>query len=332
MKYYLVPAAAAMLLFTACIPALKSRENPYDPAGTVPFTAGKTWVQANAVAEFPIRWSFTTLVFRNKLWLIGGNTGGATYYSDVWYSSTGTNWISATANAGFKGRFDHAAAVFNDKLWVIAGCTNTSGGATNDVWYSSDGSAWTCATTGAAFGVRGRHTVEAFHGQLWLIAGGQNPATPSNDVWRSADGVQWFPVTVNAPFAARCWQKTLVFNDKLWLIGGSQNYVPKNDIWYTSDGTNWTQIIAPDFLPRDQFAFVVHKNRFILIAGQATTAAIQTNDVWYSVNGVDWMRQTGNAEFMKRRQHSAVSFNDMLWVIAGKNQFNNEVNDVWNSR
>jgi hypothetical protein len=54
---------------------------------------GNNWVQATASAAWSPRIRLTSLIFDNKMWVIGG------YNNDVWYSTDGANWTLATASA-----------------------------------------------------------------------------------------------------------------------------------------------------------------------------------------------------------------------------------------
>ena len=91
------------------------------------------WTQATASASFSTRRGHTSVVFNNKMWVIGGYTGSSNL-NDVWYSSDGATWTRATASASFSKRRHHTAVVFDNKMWVIGGYDN--GGANlNDVWY-----------------------------------------------------------------------------------------------------------------------------------------------------------------------------------------------------
>ena len=101
------------------------------------------WVRATANAGWSAREGHTSVVFNNKMWVMGG-FNGTIRYNDVWYSTNGINWSQATANAGWSARCYHTSVVFNNKMWVLGG-----DGGGNDVWYSTDGNSWTQATANA---------------------------------------------------------------------------------------------------------------------------------------------------------------------------------------
>jgi N-acetylneuraminic acid mutarotase len=67
--------------------------------------AQMTWTQATANAGWSKRAGHTSVVFDNKIWVIGGDEhSSSAYYNDVWHSSNGINWTQATANAGWQAR------------------------------------------------------------------------------------------------------------------------------------------------------------------------------------------------------------------------------------
>ena len=58
---------------------LKVIRRPIDP----------TWSQAVGSAEFSGRFGFESVVFKGKLWVIGGSSTNLDYFNDIWYSDNG---------------------------------------------------------------------------------------------------------------------------------------------------------------------------------------------------------------------------------------------------
>jgi len=66
----------------------------------------------------------SSVVFDNKLWIMGGQEfSTASYANDALYSSDGQNWFDPNNGNGtsWAGRIDHSTAVFLNKIWVIGG-------------------------------------------------------------------------------------------------------------------------------------------------------------------------------------------------------------------
>ncbi|HQM85998.1 MAG TPA: hypothetical protein PLD55_15065, partial [bacterium] len=89
-------------------------------------TDGVNWTEATSNSGITAGGGYSSVVFDNKMWVIGTNK--------AWYSTDGINWTSATMNNAFPTRKHHTSVVFNNKIWVIGG----DGSSTNprsDVWY-----------------------------------------------------------------------------------------------------------------------------------------------------------------------------------------------------
>jgi len=269
----------------------------------------------------------TSVVFDNKMWVIGGAAGAVK--NDVWYSSNGVTWTQATGAAAFSARHSHTSVVFDNKMWVIGGYY-TGSVRLNDVWYSSNGVTWTQATGAAAFSPRYGHTSVVFDNKMWVIGGGGAPGVNTdyrNDVWYSSDGVMWTQATGAAAFSARIYHTSVVFDNKMWVIGGNDD-ARKNDVWYSSNGVTWTQATgAAAFSARIYHTSVVFDNKIWVIGGYDGAGK---NDVWYSSDGVTWTQATSAAAFSARYWHTSVVFDNKMWVIGGNDSVGYK-NDVWYS-
>ena len=107
----------------------------------LPLFAQVAWTQADSSAVPGIRSGHGSIVFDNRIWVLGGAQTPYVYRNDVWYSSDGSTWTRATAAAGWSPRYGHTSVVFKDKMWVIGG--RDASGMLNDAWYSADGVDWT---------------------------------------------------------------------------------------------------------------------------------------------------------------------------------------------
>ncbi len=153
------------------------------------------------------RWGHTSVFFKDKLWVMGGEA----------YSKTES---------------------YRD--WNGQYVTYETGVAKNDVWSSSDGAYWTAATYNAPWSSRYGHSSVVFDNKIWVI-GGWSGNGYKNDVWYSSDGVNWTQATANAAWSARGYHSSVVFQNKMWVLGGNANGQDKNDAWYSIDGINWTE-------------------------------------------------------------------------------------------
>jgi hypothetical protein len=96
-------------------------------------TDGVHWTLATGSAEWPQRLMQSSLVFDNKMWVLGGMAD--LQVGDVWYSTDGASWTEAAADAPWHARYGHVVADFNSNMWVMGGANDLS--TLNDVWYSA---------------------------------------------------------------------------------------------------------------------------------------------------------------------------------------------------
>ena len=275
-------------------------------------------------AQFTGRRGHSSIVFDNKMWVIGGFTTSE-HKNDVWSSEDGISWTQVTDAAAFSARRHHTSVVFDSKMWVIGG---TGSERANDVWYSTDGITWTEATSNAAFTERYNHTSIVFDDKMWLIGGQIESNVRLNDVWFSEDGVTWSEADVTSPFPAREAHTSVVFDNKMWVIAGF-GQGDRNDAWYSTDGIVWTEATneAP-FSERHGLSTVVFDNKLWVIGG-INRFFERRNDIWFSKDGITWEEATSAAPFTERWYHSSLVFKDEVWVIGGDDD-NGRVNDVWN--
>ena len=211
---------------------------------------GTNWKQVTHSAKWAPRHYHTSVVFDNKMWVIGGSYSPTDdgCYDDVWYSTDGSKWIRAGKNTPWLYRSQHTTIVFDSKMWVIGGRIRDesfrnvnyhpySPDGETDVWYSGDGVNWKQANF-APWNQRLGHTAVVYDNKIWVM-GGYN-WTYQNDVWYSKDGMDWMKATDEADWNSRSHLTCVVFNDKMWVYGGCGERMSYNDVRYSSDGANWT--------------------------------------------------------------------------------------------
>ncbi len=204
------------------------------------------WIQATPAAAFPARFDPATVVFKNKLWVIGGSPYTRPATRDIWSSPDGKAWERVTDSAACLPRQGHTALVFKDRLWVIAGATPKGGSvfySRSDVWSSSDGVTWEKATDSAAFPTRVYHASSVFNGKMWVLGGEDTRKVAKNhgDAWYSEDGSTWTLANASA-FSPRAFLKSVVFQNKIWVLGGHGGGALPRDIASSSDGITWAPV------------------------------------------------------------------------------------------
>ncbi len=74
---------------------------------------------------------------------------------------------------------------------------------------------------------------------------------------------------------------------------------------------------------------VIFDNKMWLLGGQVSGDL--KNDVWYSSDGKNWTCATQSAQWSARMGHTAVVFNNRMWVFGGMAASRSVKNDVWYS-
>ncbi len=296
---------------------------------------GAEWIQATNLPEWSPRSGHASVVFKDKMWILGGYYGGGRR-NDVWSSSDGTTWEEVKDTLSpqiWLPRSEHTAVAFEDKLWVLGGYDGEQ--RLNDVWCSQDGGVWMkVEPMGTLWSPRSRHSSIVFNDHIWVI-GGYDGEKLLSDVWCSADGVNWHQMTKAAQWSARHYHTSVVFGDKMWVIGGDDSRQRCNDVWYSWDGAFWiASTKRADWTARYLHAAVVHNDKMWVIGGHGASVSDDLADVWFSDDGNTWTRaDTDQSPHMwsARSMHTSLVYHDKMWVIGGGAYARGRKNDVWMS-
>lgn len=88
-------------------------------------------------------------VFRDRMWIIGGDCNQKHYQNDIWSSTDGEHWthVNRGKDVPWAPRALHYTVTHDNKLWVIGGQTMPGFGGGEeafyqDLWTSTDGVEW----------------------------------------------------------------------------------------------------------------------------------------------------------------------------------------------
>ena len=231
------------------------------------------------------------VVYRNKMWIIGGDANQGHYQNDIWNSADGKRWMFVNKNkpVPWGPRALHYTLAFKDRIWVIGGQTMPAfaGGQEEfyrDIWTTADGIDWQQVEIKepcwSPRGMIGGSVV--FKDRIWFLGGGtyDTPTTKQrnyyNDVWSSADGVNWKQHLEAAPWHPRQYHDVAVFDSRMWVLEGyHQNGGNRKDVWYSPDGTKWTDVPNTPWKPRHAASVFVFDNALWMVAGNN-----MQRDVW----------------------------------------------------
>lgn len=297
------------------------------------------WIEVAKHAAWQARDSQSGLVYKDKLWILGG--WFSSYEApprDVWSSKNGKDWNMVNRAAAWKHSDLAMSFVLNDKMWIMGGWYNgrlKGHSASNKIWSSKDGISWELETGDAGWSPRLGGAVVAFKDNIWLLGGIENyyfgdNESLKNDVWYSFDGKEWNLATSDAGWSPRAYHQAAVLNGKIYIFGGG-NYVPKyyatNDVWCSDDGIHWKRIGEAPWHPRLWFASATYRDCIWVMTGWSNNPSRNWSDVWYTKDGKNWIQFTSDAAWEARHAPAAFVFHDKIW-IAGGNTYP-LVNDVW---
>jgi Kelch motif len=291
---------------------------------------GIPWVRVVEHAPWQARDSQGEVVFKDRLWVLGGwfNSFEAPP-RDVWSSADGRDWQLETSAAPWKHSDLPMTLVYNDRMWIMGGWYNgrlPGHSASNEVWASSDGKQWEQVTPRAGWSPRLAAAAVVFKGRMFVLGGTENyyfgdDKSPRNDVWSSADGSNWRLETADAGWSPRAYHAAAVLNDRIYVFGGG-NYVPKysvaTDVWSSGDGIHWRrELEQTPWPPRLWFSSVVYRDRMWVLGGWSNNPSKNWGDVWHSRDGVTWNEFKSPVVWKERHEHSAYVFQDKLWIAGG---------------
>lgn len=228
-------------------------------------------------------------VFKDRMWIVGGDVNQGHYHFDVWNSADGKSWtlVNDGKPVPWGPRALHYTVAFQDKLWIIGGQTVPDFAKSDelfhrDIWNSSDGVQWQRVTPKEPYwpqrGMIGGSVV--FKDRIWILGGGTYD-TPKirtrkffNDVWSTTDGVSWERHVESAPWEPRQYHDVAIYDGRMWVMEGYYKG-NRNDVWYSADGVNWYEVPNTPWKPRHAASVFVHDGALWMVAGNN-----MESDVW----------------------------------------------------
>jgi hypothetical protein len=243
----------------------------------------------DATSDWEGRHTAGYAVFRDRMWIIGGDANQGHYQNDVWSSADGREWTLISDRVPWSPRALHYTVVHDGRIWVIGGQTMPAFAPADevfyrDVWTTQDGARWTKIEPQepcwSARGMIGGSAV--FRGRIWILGGGtyDTPQTPArqfkNDVWSSADGKHWTQHVESAPWHPRQYHDVAVWDERLWVLEGyHQSGGNRSDVWHSGDGVHWEELPNTPWKPRHAASVFVFDDALWMVAGNNMEA-----DVW----------------------------------------------------
>ena len=307
-----------------------------------------TWHEIIAdTDDSPAHWegrsTHGSLVFQDKMWLIGGRTASENHIAEVWSSTDGYNWTEVTPSAAFGARKEFVSMVHDGKMWVLGGEIEGNLLA-NDVWYSSDGATWHEATPAASWHVRDYFGGVAFASgatgsdEMWVLGhytGDARGIPGVEDHHYSTDGSTWSSVSVSG-LPPSSFFPAITFNNVILIVGGyfytNSAWSESNTIYSSTDGVNWAELSVSGSIwdARRLHTTLVYDDKLWVLAGYS---GYNRDDYWYSPDGTQWHEVMASGSKWEARQvHTSVNYAGRMWMLGGYGSTGDkQLNDVWAS-
>jgi hypothetical protein len=109
---------------------------------------GIHWERVSESAPWSPRIWFSSAVYRDVMWVLGGWVAPYQNLGDVWYSTDGLHWAQLDMSDAWLPRHEHSTYVFDDRLWIVGGLANGLG-LSQEVWSLNLPTKWqpSCAAT-----------------------------------------------------------------------------------------------------------------------------------------------------------------------------------------
>lgn len=231
------------------------------------------------------------VVYKDRMWIVGGDCNQRHYQNDVWNSADGKNWLHVNKGHAlpWRDRVLHYTVVHRNQIWVLGGQSMPAFAPSpelfyQDIWTTTDGIEWTQVVPQSplwsARGMIGGSAV--MNGRIWILGGGtyDTPTTPTrkfhNDVWSSEDGITWTQHTAAAPWHPRQYHDVAVWDNRLWVMEGYHAQGGnRNDVWHSADGAAWHEVPQTPWKPRHAASLFVFQDSLWMVAGNN-----MESDVW----------------------------------------------------
>lgn len=95
---------------------------------------GINWTQVTESAPWKPRMWFSSVVYRDRMWVLGGWSEVPGNFGDVWYSKDGKTWTELKSDIIWSPRHELSAFVFKNRLWVAAGAAEPDYKLSSELW------------------------------------------------------------------------------------------------------------------------------------------------------------------------------------------------------
>jgi hypothetical protein len=173
------------------------------------------------------------------------------------------------------------------------------------------------------FPERYAYTGMYFNDRFMIMNGYANEVM--GDVWQSTDYGQHWSMQSNMTGTdfERYGHSSVIFNDKLYIMGGYRDGQPVADMYSTMNGMDWMREMPSGmFMPRYEHTSLVFKNKMWIIGGYNGQMYMDDVMSWTGNMQDPWMMEAEGIQtpFDGMRGHSAVVYDNKMWIMGGMNR------------
>ncbi len=247
------------------------------------------------------------VVFRNKLWVIGGRVKLAGIKrrtsSDIWSSEDGVHWHQESESSALGEIDSHVVVAFNQHLWSYGGGRILSSEEFNqlknsrkrfqartELWKSPNGVHWFKVNEDARlFSQINEKQPTSFQKKMWLFS-------VEREILSSTDGIKWTVENSKSPISMKrkTFNRVVELDHTLYMLGD-------NVVWRSKDAIQWdTQSKTLNVECRNDCTPYVYKQAIHLsganifstyYTGKLKQENKRTGLHWISKDGVKWDNQ-----------------------------------------
>jgi hypothetical protein len=317
-RYLLLLVVAIIVTLGACSPMpllsdLQSatRNNALDPGGSGA-SLGRVWTKLTSTPMATARGYFSTTVFNNAIYVLGGSDeGGASQYKDF-YSFDGTTW-TARGNPTTAGGNGVVLALHDSYIHAFGG---TAASIPSNVTEQYSTSIWSnAAFTG--MNMRATSAGLRYNSIVYLICGKSAVGSYWSDMTYVPDAIAVM-TSIPSNLGNLSGHQAVVFNNKIYVIGGTTdgNSGTATAKVSTSTGGAFSQVNVAPFSARTDFALATNGTTMYVIGGK-NTSNVDLNDVWSTTDGTNWTQITTSAAFSARHGMRVEYLGGKLYLIGG---------------
>lgn len=286
-----------------------------------------------------VRGDHAAVAYNGKMYIFGGaDNNSPGLLNDLWeYNIASDNWTLSQGTTPLAPRDCHTTVVFNGKMYIFGGFHYGEPHRLNDVWECDIiNKSWRQRTSGASG--RNNDSAVVYNGKIYIFGGKDNNYITVNDLWEYDITTDSWAQKNSAPVARRA-HTAVIHNAKMYIFGGSDNSdTISNDLWaYDFSSDSWAQKNSAPFSRADHSA-IVYDDKMYIFAGayiDGEENIVFCNDLWaYDFANGSWAQETTiGSQPSERIIHSAVVYNDKMYVFGGgtfdENETWNYFNNLW---